>query len=83
MVRRTLPNLSNHVLHGQAKFTLRELYRTPIKAITRPLIRKPKRGQTSASMATSSPGQLIARVVEVGDTSGYVEYAVRGHNLAA
>ncbi len=80
--RRTLPNLSNHTLHGQVKFTLRELYRTPIKAITRPLIRKPKRGQTSATAPTSDPGQLVARVVEVGDTSGYVECAARAHNLA-
>ena len=80
--RRTLPNLSNHTLHGQVKFTLRELYRTPIKAITRPLIRKSKHGQPPAAGAMSEPGSLVVRVVDVGDTSGYVECAARAHNLA-
>lgn len=79
--RSTLPNLSNHILHGQVKFTLRELYRTPIKAITRPLVGKPNRGHVPVTTAASDPGHLVARVVAVGDTSGYAECAVRAHNL--
>eukprot|EP01051_Picozoa_sp_SAG22_P020149 SAG22_NODE_3958_length_1450_cov_1.106588_1_plen_198_part_10 len=39
----TLPNLSSHIKQGEVKFTLRELFRTPIKRISRELVRDGKR----------------------------------------
>ena len=41
----------------QAKFTLRELYRMPIKAVVRPLIRN--KNKTGSTQPIGSPGQLV------------------------
>ena len=75
----TLPNLSNHVLLGQAKVALRELYRTPIKRKVLPLEHKSKPGVPEP---TADPGSLLVRICPVEDTSGYVELHAKCTNLA-
>ena len=72
----TLPHLSSHIKHGEMKFTLRELYRTPVKRIVRALTGGQDEDQRDA-------GSVVVRIAPVKDTSGYCEITVTARNLGS
>eukprot|EP01052_Picozoa_sp_SAG31_P053090 SAG31_NODE_13439_length_869_cov_1.172727_1_plen_261_part_01 len=73
----TLPNLSSHTKQGEVKFTLRELFRTPVKRVVRALMPEDRAGPSTAVKVASAPGvaganfgSIVARIAPVVDTHG-------------